>query len=69
MLYDSTARFSKSPSARGFVECLPVRLLFKATKQNAFYPVKLIEFKCRIAAMTKPGKIPCAIWIQTIGEQ
>ena len=51
MLYDSTARYSKSPSARGFVACLPVRLLLKSTK-NAFYPVKLIEFKCRIAAMT-----------------
>ena len=29
----------KSPSARGLVACLPVRLLFKSTKHNAFYPV------------------------------
>ena len=29
----------KSPSARGVVACLPVRLLFKSTKHNAFYPV------------------------------
>ena len=29
----------KSPSARGLVACLPVRLLFKSTKHNAFYQV------------------------------
>ena len=29
----------KSPSARGLVACLPVRLLFQSTKHNAFYPV------------------------------
>ena len=29
----------KSPSARGLVACLPVRLLFKSTKHNVFYPV------------------------------
>ena len=29
----------KSPSACGFVACLPVRLLFKSLKHNAFYPV------------------------------
>ena len=29
----------KSPSARGLVACLPVRLLFKSTKHNEFYPV------------------------------
>ena len=29
----------KSPSARGSVACLPVRLLFKSTKHNAFHPV------------------------------
>ena len=29
----------KSPSARGFIACLPVRLLFKSTKHNAFYPI------------------------------
>ena len=29
----------KSLSARGLVACLPVRLLFKSTKHNAFYPV------------------------------
>ena len=29
----------KSPSVRGLVACLPVRLLFKSTKHNAFYPV------------------------------
>ena len=29
----------KSPSARGLVACLPVHLLFKSTKHNAFYPV------------------------------
>ena len=29
----------KSPSERGLVACLPVRLLFKSTKHNAFYPV------------------------------
>ena len=29
----------KSPSARDVVACLPVRLLFKSTKHNEFYPV------------------------------
>ena len=28
-----------SPSARGLVACLAVRLLFKSTKHNDFYPV------------------------------
>ena len=51
---------------RGLDACLPVRLLFKSTKHNAFYPIQII---CRIAAMTKPGKMHCFIWIETIGEQ
>ena len=29
----------KSPSARGLVACLPVRLLFKSILNNALYPV------------------------------
>ena len=29
----------KSSIARGLVSCLPVRLMFKSTKHNAFYPV------------------------------
>ena len=35
----NTTLCPKSPSARGLVACLPVRLLFKSTKHNAFYPV------------------------------
>ena len=54
---------SKSPSARGFDACLPVCLLFKSIKHNAFYPVSSTQFKCRIAAKTKPGKMHCVLWI------
>ena len=32
----------KSPSMRGFVASLPVRLLFKYPPHNAFYPVSSI---------------------------
>ena len=53
----------KSPSVRGFVACLPVRLLFKSIKHNAFYPVLSTQFKCRNAAMTKPGKMHSVIRI------
>ena len=59
----------KSPSVRGLVACLPVRVLFKSTKHNAFYPVYSIQIICRIAVMTKPGKLHCFIWIETIGRQ
>ena len=60
--------YPKSPSARGFVVCF-IRLLFKSTKYNALFRVKSIQFICRIAAMTKTGKMHGVIWIETICEQ
>ena len=52
----------KSPSARGFVACLPDRLLFKSIENNTFYPVSSTQFTCRIATMTISGKMHCVIW-------
>ena len=48
----------KSPSVRGFVASLPLRLLFESIlhKHNALDPVSSNQFICRMAAMTKPGK-------------
>ena len=49
---------------RGFVASLPVRLLFKYVfilKKNALCPVSSAQFKCRIAAMTKPDKMHCVV--------
>ena len=48
---------------RSFDLSLPVCLLFKSIKHNAFYPVSSTQFKCRIAAMTKPGKMHCVIHV------
>ena len=47
----------KSPSVRGFVASLPVRLLFKYLPNNAFYPVSSLP-QCDISTeLTKPGKM------------
>ena len=60
---------SKSPSVRGFDAFLPVCLLFKSIKHNAFYPVSSTKFICRVATKTKAGEMHCVLWIKTLGEQ
>ena len=53
----------KSPSVRGFVASLPVRLLFKYLSHNAFYPVSSLS-QCGIKfERTKLGKMHCFIHI------
>ena len=46
---------------QGFVASLPVRLLFKYVYNNVLCLVSSAQFKCRIAAMTKPDKIHCVV--------